>query len=155
MFKQLANFLVNYFIEICPNDRLFIDGSSISIPLIEDIYEETLISKGNVCFIQYGLTDKMSSSYYTYANNRQLKYVPEWESTIVDEITCYINILSDENTKMSTNADLGKQKVINKSRKRVDDKWNNLISSKDFRWVMTLFPTNAYAQDAEMSLLEF
>lgn len=155
MFKQLANLLVNYCIEVCPNDRLFIDGSSICIPLIEYIYEETLISKGNVCFIQYGLTDKMSSSYYTYANNRQLKYVPEWESAIVDEITCYVNILSDENTKMSTNADLGRQRVINKARKKIDDKWNSLMSSKDFRWVMTLFPTNAYAQDAEMSLLEF
>jgi aminopeptidase len=61
-----------------------------------------------------------------------------------------IRILAETNTRALTTVDPAKQKAAGKARAPL----RNLMVKKD-RWSLTLFPTQAYAQDAEMSLGEF
>jgi len=60
-----------------------------------------------------------------------------------------IRIASEGNTRELSNVEPGKQTLMARTMKPVSD----IVRKKP--WVVTLFPTSAYAQDAEMSLGDF
>lgn len=62
---------------------------------------------------------------------------------------CFITIYSQQNTRELSNVDPRKQAAVQKAQRNL----KNQIMAK--RWNLSLFPTQAYAQDAEMSLKDF
>ena len=61
-------------------------------------------------------------------------------------------MLSETNTKRLTQADPEKQAQARKARRPLLDTFMRRSADKSFKWMVTLFPTEAYAMDADMSL---
>ncbi len=151
---KYAELLVKFCNEVKSGDRVLIKGAIITRDLIEAIYEECMKAGAHVN-IEFDETEDMMSSFYTYADENQLSYVSEWQLKRVDEIDCFFGVWGEENTRAGLNQDFEKDERRNNATKKLDDKWNEHINSGKIRWVVCLYPTNAYAQDAGMSLYEY
>jgi aminopeptidase len=92
---------------------------------------------------------------YELGSDEQLKYIPEPIKLATETYDVRINIRGAANTKSLSNVDPAKMVLRNRAQTDLMRTFMERSASGALRWVSTLFPTNAYAQDAEMSLSEY
>lgn len=149
----VAKILVDYSVEVRPNQLVRITGSPEGAPLILAVYQKVL-ERGAHPFLLVEL-EEAEELLYTYARDAQLDYVPPFMKDIVEQIDASIGVWTDANTKRLTNADPAKQSRRSVARRPLFDRFLERASKKELRWTGTLYATHAFAQDAEMSLREF
>ncbi|NNM85765.1 MAG: aminopeptidase [Phycisphaerales bacterium] len=150
---KLASVLVNYSAGVKPGDLVRISGEAVGLPLAEAIYEHVLVAGGNP-FVSL-LSDAMEEAFYRVASQQQLEYVSPISQFIVENINVSIGLWADENTKSMTHVDPKKQAAAAQARKPISRRFLERAAKGELRWVGTQFPTQASAQDAEMSLREY
>ena len=151
--KNLARILVHYSTKIKPKDRVCIVGQPFAAPLILEVYREVLHAGG---FPQSLITiDGLEYLFYSLANDEQLQYVSPFTKMVYEEFEAMIGIGSQSNTRALSNIDPSRQSLRAKSQSELLKIFLERGASKELKWVWTIYPTQAYAQDAEMSLSEF
>jgi aminopeptidase len=93
--------------------------------------------------------------FYRYASEDQLKHVPPPSKLIMETYDARIVIGADANTKELNNVDPARLVMFQKGRREIMKTYLERAARGELRWVYALFPTNAYAQDAEMGLSEY
>ncbi len=150
---KLADLLVNYSVAVKPGDKVFIRGSSLAEPLIYAVYEKVLQAGGHPLYL--GSLPGLQEIFYKNASDEQLQYMHDPIKHLYQTYDCYINLFSDSNTKALTRIDPQKMVQASLGSKEVSDIFFKRAAAGELRWTLTLFPTHAHAQDAEMSLTEF
>jgi aminopeptidase len=151
--SNLARILVRHSTKIKPKDRVAIFGQPAAAPLIQELYHEVLHAGG---FPHSLITlDRLEHLFFAEANDEQLKYVSPFTKMVYDEFEAMISIASRLNTRDLTNIDPARQSLRTKSQADLMKTFMERSAAKELKWVVTMFPTQAYAQDAEMSLSEF
>lgn len=150
---KLASVLVGYSAGVKPGDLCRLTGESVGLPLLEAIYEQVLKAGGHP-FVSV-LSDAMEEAFYRVAGEAQLQYVSPISKFVVENIDVSIGIWADENTKSMSNVDPRKQAAAAQARKPISRRFLERAAEGKLRWVGTQFPTQASAQDAEMSLREY
>lgn len=151
--EKLANVLVNYSVAVQPGDRVVIQGETSSAPLLKAVYEHILQAGGHPLLIAN--VPGIEESLYHYATDEQLAFIPEPMKLIIETYDARISIRGTENTKLLSNVDPAKIALRNQSQMELMETFMKRAATGDLRWVGSLFPTNAHAQDAEMSLREY
>jgi aminopeptidase len=151
--EAVAKILVDYSVEVQPNQLVRISGGSAGTPLILAVYQKVL-ERGAHPFLEVG-PEEAEDLLYAFASNVQLDYVPPFLKDIIEQIDASIGIWTDVNTKQLTNADPAKQTRRSVARRPLSDRFLERAANRELRWTGTLYPTQAFAQDAEMSLREF
>jgi aminopeptidase len=157
---RLADVLINYSINVKPGDRVGIFTQPIAMPLVEEIYRKVL-QAGGFPYVQLGglrtkaETENLSYHLLTEGSQEQIEHVNLFEKIIREEFECMVVIGGATNTRALSNVDPAKISQRVKAYRDVTKVYQQRSARKDLRWVITLFPTEAYAQDAEMSLEEF
>jgi aminopeptidase len=151
--ETVAKILVDYSVEVKPNQLVRISGVTEGTPLILAVYRKVL-ERGAHPFLEIGL-DEAAELLYTYAGDTQLDYVPRFRKDMIEQIHASIGIWTDVNTKRLTNADPARQSRRAVALRPLSDRFLERAAKKELRWTGTLYPTQAFAQDAEMSLREF
>ncbi len=151
--EKLADVLVNYSAAVQPGDRVIIQASATAEPLIEQVYAQVLQAGGHP-MVQARLPG-LGRLFFQYASDKQLSYILEPTKLAVETFEASIMIGGSANTKALTNVDSTKMVTYNRARMEILTTVMRRISDGTLRWVETQFPTNAYAQDAEMSLPEY
>jgi aminopeptidase len=151
--ETVARILVDYSVKVRPNQLVRITGGSEGAPLILAVYQKVL-ELGAHPFLQVE-PEEAEELFYTYAGDTQLDYVSPFMRDIVEQIDANIGIWTDVNTKQLTNADPAKQSRRAVAMRPLSDRFLERAAKKELRWSGTLYPTQAFAQDAEMSLREF
>ncbi len=157
---RLADVLINYSINVKPGDRVAILTQPPAMPLVEEIYRKVL-QAGGFPYVQLGgLRTKVETevlSYYllTEGNDEQIEHVNRFEKIIREEFECMVSLYSGTNTRAMSGVDPARLSQRIKAYTDVTRTYQQRSASKDLRWVISMFPTNAYAQDADMSLEEF
>lgn len=150
---KLANMLVTYSVEVKKGDKVTINGTSQAEPLIKAVYTEVLKAGGlpNTRLQLPGLDEL----FYKYADDEQIQYLPE--PVRLDYETCDVDITiwAEENTKALTNIDPQRMALRRKATAEVNRKFMERAARGEVRWTLTIFPNQAHAQDAEMSLDEY
>jgi aminopeptidase len=121
--------------------------------LILAVYQQVL-ERGAHPFLQVGL-EGAEELLYTYASDAQLDYVPPFMKDVIEQMDTNIRIWTDVNTKQFTNADAAKESRRAVAMRPFSDRLLERAARKELQWSVTLYPTQAFAQDAEMSLREF
>ena len=161
--ESVAKILVDYSVEVRPNQLVMISGAPESAPLILAVYQQVLqrgahpflqVGQEWVEWIMFGL-EGAQELLYTYASDAQLDYVPPFMGDIIEQIDASISIWADVNTRQFTNADPAKQSRRSVAMRPLSDRFTERAAKKELRWTLTTYPTQAFAQDAEMSLREF
>jgi aminopeptidase len=73
----------------------------------------------------------------------------------VEHIDASLSIISPENTRNMTNIDPKKQVISSVAHQQIQRIFLDRAAKKELRWCVTQYPTQASAQDAEMSLTEY
>jgi aminopeptidase len=92
---------------------------------------------------------------YRYGNDQQLQFVPEPFKVVMSTYDARIYVFSDSNTKALSNVDPAKSVLRSQSRSELMKIMMKRSASGELRWVLGPYPTNALAQDAEMSLTDY
>ncbi len=151
--EQLADVLVNYSVAVRPGDKVLISGSTLAAALLKSIYAKTL-QAGGYPLMMVGLPD-IDTLLYRYASDDQLQHIPPPTKLIMETYNAYLQISSVENTKSLTGIDPDRMVLRNRAQRDILKTFMQRAAIGQLRWSLSLFPTNAYAQDAEMSLSEY
>jgi aminopeptidase len=151
--ETVAKILVDYSVKVQPNQLVRIIGAAEGAPLILAVYREVL-EHGAHPFLQVELNEA-DELLYTRASDAQLDYVPPFTKDIVEQIDASIGIWAEVNTRRLTNTDPARRSRRAVARRPTFERYLERAAKKELRWTETLYPTQAFAQDAEMSLREF
>ena len=151
--ETVAKILVDYCVEARPNQLVRITGGPKGAPLILAVYRKVM-ERGAHPFLQVELHEA-EELLYTYAEDAQLDYFPPFMKDIIEQIDAGIGIWTSVNTKQLTNADPAKQSRRAVARRPIFDRLVERAATEELRWVEAVYPAQAFAQDAEMSLREF
>ncbi len=151
--ERFAKLLVEYSTRIQPGDRVLIEALTPAEPLVRALYERILEIGGhphlNLAF------PSLEATLIRLGNDEQLDYVPPFRKMAYDEFESRIYIHSKSNTKDLQGVDLERFTRRRKALSPILEAQLRRGAAGEFRWLSTLFPTQAYAQDAEMSLIEY
>ena len=151
--SKLAQILVQYSTEVQPGDLVAIVGMPPAKPLIAECFRETLRAGGHPYV--FSTFDELEPIFFGEASEGQLQHVNRVLKMIYGEFDALISIYSQSNTRGLTHADPAKQSVRAKAHTDVFRLYMDRGATRELKWNVTMFPTDAYAQDAEMSLEEF
>ncbi len=93
--------------------------------------------------------------FFRYASDEQLKHVPKPLELIMQTYDVRISVLAKTNTKALSNVEPGKIVLEQRARSDLMRTFMRRSAAGELRWTLAPFPTNAFAQDAEMSLSEY
>lgn len=153
---NLAKILVHYSTKVRKDDKVIIRGFPlypVAAPLIEEVYREVLKAGGHPS-IDVDL-ENIQYIFLTEAAEHQLLHPDPMAKLVAEEFDVDIRIGCDINTHGLTNIKPETWQIVGRSTKEINETLFRRSASGDLRWVVSRYPTNAYAQDADMSLIEF
>ncbi len=159
--QKLAKVITEYSTEIRPGDRVYITASPIAQPLTLAVIEQVVKLGGHPHITGGGgyyhldLVPGAMELLLKYGSDEQIKYVNPIEQMVVNEFDVRIAIKSDSNTKALSGVDPRKIAMLTSARRELSDALFRRTATDELRWVVTLFPTEGYAQDAGMSLSDY
>jgi aminopeptidase len=156
---RMAKVLVHYSNHIEKGDRVLIEAEPQAAPLVRACFREVLLAGGHPhTFIsldgQTTLTG-IDDIFLQYAGDEQLDFPATFYDLAYQQFESRIRIHSVSNSKLLMGADKAKLARRSKVMGAVTKVQFQRGAAKEFKWMTTLFPTNAYAQDTGMSLDEF
>lgn len=156
---RMAETIARYSARVGRGDLVCIRGGVAAAPLMRGIYRECL-QRGAFPYVQAGLPG-LEEIFYRHARPEQLAFLSPVARFEIGRVDVLISILSETNTRRLSGADPKRQAAASKARQPLMRTFMRRAAEYDrtrgkgLRWTLTLFPTEAYAQDAEMSLAEY
>jgi aminopeptidase len=145
--RNLAKTLVCYCIAARKGQTVGVSGGILAAPLFSAVYEELIVAGAFPVLTM--APDGLSAIFYRKGQNHHFTTLTSYQRAYGRCMDATISICSQSNTRALSAVDPKKQVLMSKTLKSVSE----ILHRKP--WVITLFPTEAYAQDAEMSLRAF
>ena len=150
---KMAEVLVDYSLELKPEDKFLINTTDLATPLVKEVYRIALL-RGAYPEIQIQ-PEGLSRIYYATASNEQLQYVSPLREMALGSFQAFLSIIADHNTKSLTNVDSGKIALRQRSMAPLNQLFMERAAKGEMRWCVALYPTLGLAQEASMSLDEY
>ena len=150
---KLADVLVNYSVAVKPGDWVLIQGEMLTAPMIEEIYRQVLRAGGHPN-TQIG-TAGLNEIFYKEANDEQLKWISPFTELSMTKADVLISLMGTANTRKLNHVDSSRIGMAQGARGHLFQTFMKRSAENSVRWVGSMFPNNASAQDAEMSLSEY
>ena len=151
--QRLARLLVDYSVDVQAGERVAILSSPAAAELVRPVYERVL-ERGGHPFLSIGLPG-IDEIFYRVATEEQLRYVSPVDRMIFEEFETLISIRAATNTRELNETDPTKQRTRSQARRPLMQTYMERSARGAFKWSGTLFPTSAYAQEADMSLRDY
>jgi aminopeptidase len=154
--ENLARILVHYATRVKEDDKVMIRGFPLgpaAAPLITEVYREVLRAGGRP-HIAVDL-ENIDYLFLTEASERQLSQPDLIAKMVAEEFDVDIRIGSASNTRSLTGVKPETWKLFTRAYAGINETWSRRSAAGELRWVVSRYPTHAYAQDAGMSLPEF
>jgi aminopeptidase len=156
--QKFAKILVEHSARLVPGDRVLIEATTAAEPLVRELFIQ-IMEKGGHPHPMIALPGMMPFSqeefYLTYARDAQLDFVPTFYKIAYEQFESRIRIHSSTNTRGTTRIDPAKSQRRSKATSVITEAQMRRGAEGKFKWVTTLYPTDAYAQEAGMSLKEY
>lgn len=147
--EKMARVLVDYSVNIQPGDRVLIEATLLAEPLVREAYRRVL-ERGGHPHILLSLPDQEELLYESAAGDDQLDFVPTLHRISVEQFDARIRVYSEGNTRALSGVDPARVARRQKALAAVQGIVFRRAAEGSLRWVSTLFPTQAYAMEAEM-----
>jgi aminopeptidase len=151
--EGLADILVDYSTRVKERDLVAIRGSYVAEPLMLAIYERCL-ERGAHPMIRASIP-AAEPLFYKLAQDHQLEHIWETDKWLNQHLDVSFSIISDLNTRQLSRVDPAKQVKTAQARRPLLDNFFKRAAAGEVRWNVTLFPTEAHAMEAEMSLADY
>jgi aminopeptidase len=150
---KLADLLVNYSLELRPGQLVRIDASTVATPLVTEVYRHALRAGAHPrTRIEVEGLDVIA---VREGSDDQVSFVSEIDRFEVENLDALVTIWAERNTRSLTQAEPDRVSRRIASRRKLTNRYWERLDAGEATWVGTRFPTEAHAQDAEMSLEEY
>jgi len=151
--EKLADLLSGYSLGLRDGQVFRIDGEESTLPLVTALYRSGL-QRGALPYLQVRPTG-LEEILLHEGSEEQLSHISEGETLQSEQLDAWATIWSSANTRALTRVDPERRRIHLAAHYRmVNRRWER-ISAGELAWCGTLFPTQAHAQDAEMSLADY
>jgi aminopeptidase len=151
--QKLADVLVNYSVGVKKGQLVRISGPPTAEPLVIELYRR-VVEAGAHPMVRMG-PEELGEIFLKTANDEQLRYISPISMLEQEKIDCSISIWAEQNTRALTNCDPRKIGISQSARKPLMEIFLQRAAEGKLKWTGTQFPTQASAQDADMSLAEY
>ncbi len=151
--ERLAGVLVDYSTRVRKGDLVCIDTGPAARPLVQEVWKRVL-DAGAHPHLRLEV-DGASELLLREGTDAQLEWISPLRRAELERADVRIAIEADVNTRANTGIDPERQAHAERAREPLRRIHFARASAGDLRAVVTLFPTDAAAQDADMSLAEY
>jgi aminopeptidase len=151
--EALARILVHYSTGVKEGDVCLIEAETAAEPIAQAIYEEVLRS-GGLPVVNLTM-EGQPPAFFKLASDKQIDWVSAPAIWGAEHADVSFRILADANTRQLSGIDPARQTRRQRAIKPLMEKIMSRSAAGEFRWSLTLFPTQAYASEAEMSLSDY
>ena len=151
--SNLADILVNYSNKVKPGDWAIILGNMVAEPLLAEIQKYVLRAGGHPNVMMS--SDRFSENRLQESSEEQLKHITPAERMIFEDADVLFSVVANQNTRSLAAADPNKQQISGAARQDLMMTYKRRSASKELRWVISNFPCDALAQEADMSLADY
>ena len=150
---KLARVLVRYSLPVKEGDLFTIRTGPLAAPLVREVYREALLVGAHpIVRIAIEGTDAL---LYKHGSEAQISYISPVSRLETEEVDADLFIMASENTKSLSGADSKKVALRRQAGRELAERYQARAAAGELNWAITLFPTQAAAQDAEMSLEDY
>jgi len=151
--EKLAELLVNYSLDVKPGHKLFIRSGMAAAPLVTEVYKKC-VEIGAFPFTTFDFPPA-DEAMLKYGSDAQVSYIHEPIEILYGKYDRMLRILAEENTKALSAIEPQRMALAAKARAPLLKTYMARTAKGELKWSLTAFPTQAYAQDADMSLTEY
>ena len=144
---KLARVLTRYCTRAQPEETIGISAPVAAEPLALATYE-AMLKAGAYPVLQLS-PDGMEQAFYRHGKAHHFDKVSPYQKAYTNVVDGLIRVIASSNTRALSSIDPRKQARVSKASIALRQK---ILKKK---WTLVLFPTQAHAQDADMSLSEF
>ena len=151
--EKMAEVIVDYCLSLKTGEILKLEALPPAEPLVKAVYKQALLAGANL--LTRITFSELYEIFYNYANDEQLSFRSEIDRLEAETINARLHIYSDQNVKALTNIDPKKIGRFRAAQKPILSRMLERKAKGELKSCLTLYPTNSYAQEAEMSLSEY
>jgi aminopeptidase len=151
--ERVADILVDYSIGVKDGELVTIRGPYVAEPLLLALYQRCL-ERGAHPLLRPTIPQS-PAVFYRFAKEKQLEYIWEIERWLVENVDASFMVIADTNTRQLSRIDPAKQTIAARARKDLLKRDMERAAAGEHRWNLTMYPTEAHAMEAQMSLAEF
>jgi len=150
---KLAKVLVNYSVEIQKGQQVLIQTSPIAEELTLAVYEEVIKAGGHpLALCQVPGTQEI---FFKNASDEQLDFVSPVIKNVIETFDASIQIWTDYNTRKLSGVDPQRISRNQKAHSVLMKTSMQRAAEGSYKWTLTVYPNNAMAQEADMSLPDY
>lgn len=151
--RKLADLLVNYSTQVKKGDKVSIKAEDAALPFIIEVAKSAV---KNGAYVDYSVTvPEVEDAILKLGNDMQLSKSNNDYGLAVKESDVWITAWGSKNSRARSNISpelLQKRRLANSEERKI---YVDRCATGELRWCGTQFPTNAEAQEAQMSLEEY
>jgi aminopeptidase len=150
---KLAKVLVHYSLQIKSGQQLDLRTSPLADELSLAVYAEAVKAGAHV--VVQNMLPGAEEAFYKFASDEQLDYVSPFHKLTVESFDAILYIEAEHNTRALSGVDPARIARVRKARAPVSKILLERSARNELRWCLTVYPTQAMAQEADMSLADY
>ena len=151
--SRWAKTLVGYCLEVRPGQTVLVYAAPVAEPLVAEVYREILRAGAHP--IPVISLSGLGEIALREGNDDQLRWINPTERYWAEHADARLHISSETNTRRLSGVDPARQAIASAAARELRTIRSRRSASGEEHWCITLYPTEAYAQDAGMSLADF
>jgi len=151
--SRLAQVLVQYSLDLQPGDQFVLRTSPLAEELNLEVYKEAILAGAHVT-LQVGLPGA-AEIFFKSASDAQLEFISPVRRLITETFDASLYIDAEHNTRELSGVEPERQALFRKASAELNKIFHERAARKELKWSLTVYPTHAMAQEADMSLGEY
>lgn len=151
--EKLARVLVNYALELTPGQQFWLRTTPLAEELSLAVYEQAVQAGAHV-FVDQRMPGA-EELFFRHASDAQLEFVSPVRKMIVEAFDASLYIEADHNSRNLAGIDGSRIARARKAGAPLSTHLMQRAAEGKHRWCLTVYPTHAMAQDADMSLADY
>lgn len=151
--EKLAKVMVNYALELQPGQQFWLRTTPLAEELNLAVYEEA-VKAGAHIFVDQRMPGA-EELFFKYASEEQLDFVLPMRKMIVETFEASLYIRAEHNSHSLSGIEGARMARSRKAAAPLSTKLMQRSAEGTHRWCLTVYPTHAMAQEADMSLADY
>jgi aminopeptidase len=147
---RLADVVVSYSLKLRPGDVVLVHSPTIAEPLIDELVR-AVVRAGAMPHLRLS-AEGTDHAFLSRASDELLATMPPHALKEMELADARIAVHADWNTRALSRVDPSRAARRSEAMRPVMERYMERSAAGELRWVVTAYPCDAFAQDADMSL---
>jgi aminopeptidase len=151
--KKLAQVMVHYSLGIKRGQKVYMQTTPVAQEFNLAFFEEAIKTGAHVTVLMN--IPGSEEVFFKHASNQQLDFISPVRKLVHETYDARMVVEAETNTRELAGIDPKRIARFRKANGPLFQKMLKRIESRELKWCMTVYPTNAMAQEANMSLSDY